>query len=280
MRVAVTGGSGFVGRHVLRELRRRGVEVVAITRTRSRLAEFVADIEIIEMDLSIHRGDLFHRAGAPDALIHLAWEGLPNYQSSTHVDVQLPSQIEFLLAWIRSGLPKLTVAGTCYEYGLRSGELNEAEEPLPCTEYGKAKNQLRLALEQEQSRSAFELTWLRLFYLYGDGQSKQSLFGSLDSAIAAGSESFEMSGGEQERDYLPVEKAARLLVDLSVLPGNHGVVNICSGQPVKVGDLVNEWIALRGSAIVPQRGRIPYSQVEPMSFWGNATKLKSLLGNL
>ena len=86
-----------------------------------------------------------------------------------------------------------------------------------------------------------------------------------------------MSGGEQERDYLPVEMAAKLLVDLAIQPGHTGIVNVCSGKPVKIEKLVRDWIADRDAAIVPLLGRVPYSQFEPMSFWGSTSKLDSIL---
>jgi len=51
-----------------------------------------------------------------------------------------------------------------------------------------------------------------------------------------------MSGGEQLRDYLSVEEAARYLVSLALNKGDNGIVNICSGKPISIRRMVEGWI--------------------------------------
>ena len=142
--------------------------------------------------------------------IHLGWGGLPNYKSLHHFEDQLPAQFKFLKRTIAGGLRTLLVAGTCLEYGMRSGRLSEELEPQPTTPYGFAKDSLRRQLRYLQGVEPFQLVWARLFYLYGPGQAPTSLYPQIAAAATRGDEAFNMSGGEQIRDYLPVETAARL----------------------------------------------------------------------
>ena len=135
----------------------------------------------------------------------------------------------FLKNMIAGGLRSLTVAGTCYEYGLASGCLAEDAAPAPTTCYAVAKNALRVFLEALKKRYPFQLTWCRLFFLYGEGQHPKALIPQVDRALAAGQESFDMSGGEQLRDYLPVEEASRILALIAMQDRHDGIVNICSG---------------------------------------------------
>jgi dTDP-6-deoxy-L-talose 4-dehydrogenase (NAD+) len=218
--------------------------------------------------------------GAPDVLIHLAWDGLPNYQSRAHIETELPAQLRFLDACVASGLQRLVVTGTCFEYGKTSGEISEGSRIDPCTQYGIAKNALRRHLEELKSRQPFQFAWLRLFYLYGSGQSKNSLYSLLTAAIHRGDAEFDMSGGEQVRDFLPIQEAARIICDIALSPIDAGVVNVCSGIPATVRELVEGWIVERHSSITMNLGRIPYSEIEPMSFWGNREKLDAVLGAL
>ncbi len=54
------------------------------------------------------------RAGRPDALLHLAWGGLPCYTAERHIDEELPMQFAFLHDLVEEGLPRMTVTGTCF----------------------------------------------------------------------------------------------------------------------------------------------------------------------
>jgi nucleoside-diphosphate-sugar epimerase len=272
MRLAVTGARGFIGRHVLAELSRRDVEVIATERPGSTNARPDANVRWVSLDLANPPQNAFAALHSPDVLLHLAWDGLPNYRSPRHVDIELPAQYAFLSNAVRNGLPALVVAGTCLEYGLQSGALAAAIETRPTTPYGLAKDTLRKKLQALQTGQPYRLTWARLFYMYGEDQPATSLFPSLRAANAAGRTEFPMSGGEQLRDYLPVTEVARRLVELAINPADRGPVNVCSGHPVSVRSLVANWIAENRWQIKPKFGELPYPDYEPMAFWGEATQ--------
>lgn len=276
MTIAVTGASGFVGRHLVRTLVARGEKVVAVVRGRP--AAPVADVRYVTMELKSATGsDVFRLMGEPDTLVHLAWGGLPNYMSRHHFERELPLHYAFLRTMVEAGLPSLVVAGTCYEYGMVDGELDEAREPQPANPYAFAKAALLRQLGFLQAQYRFALTWARLFYMWGEGQSSTSLYPLLQAAIARGDPTFPMSGGEQLRDYLPVEEVAAILAALARRAGDDGVVNICSGVPVSVRSLVEGWITSSGATMLPDLGRYPYPTHEPFAFWGASRKRHSLL---
>jgi nucleoside-diphosphate-sugar epimerase len=271
MKVAVTGARGFIGRHVLRELAQRDVEVIATQRPgAARHRPATANVRWIALDIAAPPEDCFAVLQSPDVLLHLAWDGLPNYRSPAHLQTELPNQISFLGNIVSHGLPALVAVGTCLEYGQQSGALAADKETRPTTAYGCAKDSLRKDLQSLKSRHPYKLTWARLFYMYGDDQPATSLFPMLKAAVRAGQKEFPMSGGEQLRDYLPVDEVARQLVDLAVSPGDPGPINICSGQPVSVRWLVETWIEQNGWNIEPVYGKLPYPDYEPMAFWGSS----------
>jgi nucleoside-diphosphate-sugar epimerase len=271
MKVAVTGARGFIGRHVLGELARRRIDTVATERpgiARDRPMGAASTVQWVALDLAAPPADAFAALGRPDVLLHLAWDGLPNYRSLHHFETELPRQYRFLQGLIRSGLPALVTAGTCFEYGMKSGALAASTETRPANPYGYAKDALRRQLQYLQSVQPFNLTWARLFYMYGDGQPGTSLYALLKQAVADGRAEFPMSGGEQLRDYLPVLEIAGQLVDLAVSPQDRGPVNICSGTPISVRRLAEAWVAEHGWNIALEFGRLPYPDYEPMAFWG------------
>lgn len=277
MKVAVTGPCGFIGRHVLEALARYPVDVVAMVQNTAQLDQVGPGIKNLVVDIKTPPPDTLDALGRPDVLIHLAWGGLPNYRSLHHIECELPQQYSFLADLIKAGLPALVVTGTCLEYGMQFGPLVETMDPRPENAYSLAKDALRRQIELLRGLHPFAFTWARLFYMYGEGQAENSLLSQLKQAVKRGDKVFDMSGGEQLRDYLPVTEVAAHIVALALRQTDAGVVNICSGKPVSVRNLVEGWIQENGWSMKLNLGHYPYPDYEPMAFWGNNCKLKSIL---
>jgi dTDP-6-deoxy-L-talose 4-dehydrogenase (NAD+) len=94
------------------------------------------------------------------------------------------------------------------------------------------------------------------------------LLAQLDKAIAEGAKEFNMSGGEQLRDYLPVETVAENIVRAAIDPAMNGIYNCCSGVPVSVKAMVENHLANKNLKIRLNLGCYPYNDYEPMAFWG------------
>jgi nucleoside-diphosphate-sugar epimerase len=278
MKIAVTGATGFIGRHLLPRLQGPDQEVVAVTREAARMGALGGLARVVEMDLAQPPADAFDRLGRPDLLIHLAWDGLPNYKSRRHFEEELPVQYRFLKGLLEGGLPALVATGTCFEYGLQSGPLAAQQETRPDNPYGFAKDALRKQLEMLKRELPFRFTWARLFYMYGDGQSPASIYSQLREAAKRGDRRFNMSGGEQLRDYLQVEVVADLLARLALLRPDAGPVNVCSGVPRSMRALVESWVQENRWDIELNLGHYPYPDYEPMAFWGDRRPLDALLG--
>ncbi|MGL6246793.1 NAD-dependent epimerase/dehydratase family protein [Pseudomonas sp.] len=280
MKVLVTGATGFVGRHLVEALLARGCEVRAVARNAETAANmpWINAVEFIAADIHADDVNIAALTDGIDALAHLAWPGLPNYQALFHFEHNLMADYRFIKSAVEAGVSQVLVTGTCFEYGLQSGPLSEQTAPQPSNPYGLAKNTLRLFLENLKRVQPFTLQWARLFYLHGEGQNPNSLLAALDRAIDAGDDSFNMSAGEQLRDYLAIETAAGYLADILQQRDFDGVINCSSGQPISVRALVEQRLSERGAAIRLNLGHYPYPTHEPMAFWGVADRLQQLLG--
>ena len=280
-RILVTGATGFIGHYTVRSLLQAGCAVIASSSNEERAREqsWFDDVEYIPFDLAQADPavDYFRMFGKPDRLIHLAWEGLPNYRAPFHLDINLPRHFTFLTGLLRNGLRQLTVTGTCLEYGMQEGCLSESQPAEPANPYAQAKDSLRRRLEQEQDGQQWQLRWVRLFYLYGKGQNPNSLFSQLDKALANDDPVFNMSGGQQVRDYLPVETVARYLTAIALQDKTTGIINCCSGKPVTVRKMVEDYLERRGRTMPLNLGHYPYPDYEPFRFWGNPSKLKTIV---
>ena len=140
-----------------------------------------------------------------------------------------------------------------------------------------AKDKLRIFLEELQKEHAFNLKWIRLFYMYGKGQNPNALLSQMEKALEKGDEVFNMSGGEQIRDYLPIEKVAKYIVKIALQNKISGIINCCSGVPIKVKTLVENYLEKNNKKINLNLGYYPYSDYEPMGFWGDDRKLKTII---
>lgn len=273
-KIAVTGASGFLGRHVCAALSKADLEVVAHARTPQQ--DDAGGKAWTCFDLAGAANDGFDRLGRPHVVVHLAWDGLPNYLSPRHLDVELPAQQRFLQGLVASGLKRLVVAGTCFEYGMQLGCLREDTPAQPSNPYGVAKHRLHQTLEALNARTPFDLRWLRLFYLYGPGQAATSLYSQFRAAVARGDQTFDMSPGDQQRDFMPVEDAAAAIAAVALAPQAPRLLNVCSGTPVTVLSLVERWRAELAADIKLNPGARGYPAYEPFAFWGDNSRLAAL----
>jgi nucleoside-diphosphate-sugar epimerase len=278
MKILVTGATGFIGNYVVQELLKNNCEVIAtsLNEEKAKVASWFSQVTYIpfnlkEFDNSTNYYTFF---GEPDAMIHLAWEGLPNYKDAFHVEENLPRHLAFLTNLINNGLTSLAVTGTCFEYGMKEGCLNEEMHCEPANPYAIAKNELRIQLEQLKANKSFNFKWIRLFYMYGQGQSVKSLISQLETALDNNEPVFNMSGGEQVRDFLPVEKVAANIVTIALQNKVQDIINCCSGNPVTVKAFVENYLKVRNKSIKLNLGFYPYTDYEPMKFWGDNSKLK------
>ncbi len=276
----VTGATGFIGRHLISALLARGCKVRAVARRMelARSLPWFDAVEFVAADIHAADLDLAPLVEGIDALVHLAWPGLPNYQGLFHFEHNLMADYGFIKRAVEAGVKQVQVTGTCFEYGLQNGPLSEQNQAMPGNPYGLAKHSLHLFLEAFRQQHPFTLQWVRLFYLHGEGQNPNSLLAALDHAIDSGLEQFNMSAGDQLRDFLAVETAAGYLTSLLQRRDFSGVVNCCSGQPISVRALVEQHCANRGSSIRLNLGHYAYSVHEPMAFWGDTGRLLALLG--
>ncbi len=279
-KILLTGSTGFLGNHVIHYLLNHNYTIITSSRNEEKAKKFKWCKKTVYKKFNIGSYDnpnVFEYLDKPDKLIHLSWDGLPNYNELFHIEKNLPDNYNFIKNMILGGLKDLTVIGTCFEYGLQNGCLSEEDYTLPSTSYALAKDTLRKFIEEFSKKYDFKFRWVRIFYLYGAGQSENSLFSQLDRAAKNKEKVLNMSSGEQLRDYLPIEKAVEYISKIALQDKTLGVINCCSGKPISVRKLVEDYIKAKNIDIKLNLGFYPIPSHEPMAFWGNDTKLKKII---
>ncbi|GAB1386144.1 NAD-dependent epimerase/dehydratase family protein [Melaminivora sp.] len=239
VKIALTGGLGFLGRHVLAQLRARGCDVVLLGRSRPAEAGKATDGDWRAVDLldTPHLQAALRGLGASH-LLHLAWyTEHGRYWSSSENLRWVDASLQLLQAFAAQGGQHALLAGSCAEYDWSHGWLREATTPLqPASLYGVAKDATRRLAQAWCQAQGLGLAWAHVFYPFGPGEGERRLLPSLLRVFAGQAAPFGVNASAY-RGLLPVQEAASALVHL-LLTGQQGRYNICSGQPVPMGDVV------------------------------------------
>jgi nucleoside-diphosphate-sugar epimerase len=275
-RLLITGGTGFIGRQCLPLLLARGYEVHAIT---SRLAAPEnAGVQWHQCDLLDTRkaAALVERLG-PAYLLHFAWyTELGKYVNSLENFRWVEAGLNLLLAFARQGT-RAVLAGSSFEYEGDHGACRETATPLkPNSAYGACKAALQGLQAALAERTGLSAAWGRIFYLYGPHEKPGRLVASVIRSLLKGEPAL-CSPGEQVRDFLYVEDAADAFVAL-MESDVRGPVNIASGQPIAVKEVVQA-IALRmARQDLIRLGALPARTTEPHFLVADVGRLRDEVG--
>ncbi|HUL90779.1 MAG TPA: NAD(P)-dependent oxidoreductase [Burkholderiales bacterium] len=275
-RILLTGANGFIGRHCIGPLRRRGFEVHAVTTAEGAAAG--EDVVWYKADLldAAQLTDLFARI-RPTHCLHLAWCTEPaKYRTAPENLDWLRSGIALGQAFAKAGGRRLVVAGTCAEYDWRHGWCVESVTPCaPDTLYAASKHALHIALAEFARSTRIGLAWARLFWLYGPHEHPERLVASVARSLLRGAPA-DCSEGRQMRDYLHVADAGDALAALASSEFA-GTVNVASGTPVAVRDVARAVGAATGRSDLLRFGT--HSETtEPPLVAADTTRLNRELG--
>jgi nucleoside-diphosphate-sugar epimerase len=274
MKLFLTGGSGFIGSHLLRVLAKTSHQVVALRRSAASRPSIDICIEPVWLEKPMNQLDATDFVGV-DVLVHLASVGVSpktaSWQELFHWNVQV--MIDLLEKAHTAGVKRFVLAGSYAEYGLTADQYERIPTDaalLPTSPYAASKAAGFIAAHTYAVEKQIELCYLRIFSAFGEGQFPNNFWPALRCAALNG-EDFPMTPGEQVRDFVPVEQVAndilRVVEDCSIVqPGVPYVANIGSGEPVSMLQFAKRWWSqwdARGRILA---GATPYRPNEPMRY--------------
>jgi nucleoside-diphosphate-sugar epimerase len=275
----VSGVTGFVGAALASRLIQDGCEVYGLVRpasNRRRIAH-LARLRLIEWD-----GDSCDwlrtrwQACRPEVVFHLAAYGVQ--PGASDLIQTLRGNIDYTVSLLRATADisgcRFVHTGSCFEYGLTEpGCLLAEDAPTqPFSPYGAAKLASIHLVRTLARRWNVPAMVLRLFTIYGPGESRERLVPSLIRALSTG-QPIDLTPGEQARDWLNVEdaveaylRAAECMDQTADVP----VYNVCSAVAVTVRQLGETLARTLGvSTALLRWGRLPYRPEEPMWIVGD-----------
>jgi nucleoside-diphosphate-sugar epimerase len=273
VRILVTGATGFVGSYFVNQAIGAGHELVALRRSTASMPRIELAREPKWLAASLAQIAEHDLAGT-DVVVHLAAAGI-SPRSSTwdellEWNVVVPARL--LLNAANAGVRRFVATGSCLEYGRAAAryEFIPPNAPLePTGAYAASKAAGGVLLRTIAVEKMLQLSYLRLFSVFGLGQYEGNLWPMIRRAALAGDD-LPLTPGEQVRDFIAVEHvAAELLAsacDETVEPGVPQVRNIGTGRPQTVRQFAEHWwreFGARGKLLV---GKLPYRNDEVMRY--------------
>ena len=274
MKILVTGANGYIGSNVVTRLIGLGHKVIAVDLDNKHIHP---DANFCKFDIfTDNECDWYKRTDCPDVCIHLAWKDGFVHNSTAHMS-QLSSHFIFLKNLIDNGLQQLIVMGTMHEVGYYEGAVTENTDCRPLSLYGVSKNALRQALTVYTSDKPVIFQWLRGFYLYGKDSYGNSIFYKIKTAENRGEKFFPFTTGKNKYDFLYIDEFVNQVVQVAMQTSVKGIINICSGEPVSLGEAIEKYISDEGFAIKLDYGKYPERPYDSPCIYGDNTKIQLIL---
>jgi UDP-glucose 4-epimerase len=283
-KVLVTGGAGFAGVAVVRELMRRGADVCVVddfsVAARSRLQEFGDDIEVLPLDIRhvVPLEQAVHTV-KPDTVIHLAaLHFIPwcNAEPDRAVSINVQGTQNVLSAAADAGVGRVVIASTADVYAISDEPHSEAETPAPNGVYGIGKLAGEKLLQSWTERTSAVGVAARLFNIYGPGETNPHVLPDICAGLRE-SDVLRLGNLTPRRDYIYVDDVARVLVDLAELGSPPAQVNVGTGVSTSVEDILTMISELTGREIVVEQDPARLRAVDrPNLQANNALLLQSL----
>lgn len=262
--VLITGGAGFIGSHLCRQLAAKDYRIRVLDNLRRANVPAIRDliddgrVELIDGD--IRYPDMVRRSmEGCDRVAHLAATSINRSQAapSESVDVDIRGSEHVFAAAADLGVRRVAFASSASVYGQpQSVPMYETDPPRPNTPYCLGKLAGEHLLQYYGRARGLSGNTLRFFNVYGPGQNNDAYYTAVVSIfidrVLAGDPPVIDGSGDQTMDMVHVTDVARAIVCALEAESDGNVCNIGTARETSVAELARMIIEEVGVDIEPE----------------------------
>lgn len=263
--VLVTGGTGFIGSHLVRRLLENGAKVHLLVRPKSstwRISDLKGELQLWEGDIADSRSVAESLAGSRvEIVFHLAGNTQVRRMNTSlnQIDASMEVNLKGALNLIR-GIQESGITLRCFvqtggleEYGNGPAPYREDQRESPVSFYSASQAAVTHFCQMLHRTLHFPVVILRPALTYGPAQSTDFFIPSLITHCLQGRH-FKMTAGDQGRDFIYVGDLVEAYLKATISPQALGeVINIGSGIESKIKDVAETILKLTQKTISLER---------------------------
>jgi len=277
MKIIVTGGAGFIGKHLVEFFITKGINITIFDNFSNSKKDSITylknqGVKIIEGDITKMQ-DINNAIKNHDIVIHLAakisvQESIENPSETFQTNVEGTKNV--LIACEKNNIKKIIVSSSAAVYGESEPKikLTEKSEMNPISPYGESKVMMEREIRRFVENHDVNYVILRFFNIYGIGQSLEyaGVITKFIKKIEMNKPLEIFGDGMQTRDFVSIKDIVNSIYD-AMENGKNGTYNIASGKPITIRKLAELMISLSKKDLKiiynnTKKGDIRFSQAD------------------